>query len=447
MQQLLTVQGEADWAQLRRRKLSTVLDPMVIRTAYLFFSGATGRDSGVTGRNEGQREAAWRTIDANVGALLTFVDAVLLWDEIPVFSATPAFPENRLLTEEPLAGMFWPICVTGDEAKACRASAATEAGRLSGANPDLVTQVVQELPSFGYEWQPDTPFTDSPALSRSQPLEPNRRFLDFVLSGLLFDAYAQRLSSEDTHQSVRVLQPRRARLLAQAVTGATAADAFAAVDRQVGLVSLPTAPTFLPLLLQETDILTPAHLADRLMVWRTTGAVREYRAWLGRLHAALTESNAAHVPSADRTSGLLAGLDPAAIPSLDPAVCSLHSAVSGLDPAVSGLDTAVSGLHPAVSSLDPAVVSGLDPEVAAELAAELAEIAASTGGAAADLAVDVGIEAFAMPTHAGDGNRPVGFGMQQLAGGRHQKLMYRAVASKGRYQELSNRLCRIWFNG
>jgi hypothetical protein len=400
MQQLLTVQGEADWEQLRRRRLSTVLDPMVIRTAYLFFSGATGRDSGVTGRNEGQREAAWRTIDANVGALLTFVDAVLLWDEIPVFSATPTFPENRLLTEEPLAGLFWPICVTGDEAKACRASASAEAERLGGTNPDLVIQVIKDLPSFGYEWQPDTPFTDSPTVSPSSPPEPNRRFLDFVLCGLLFDAYAQRLSTEDHHQAVRVLQPLRARLLAQAATGATAAEAFAAVDRQVGLVSLPTAPTFLPLLLQETDILTPAHLADRLMVWRTTGAVRDYRAWLGRLRTALAQSSAVQVPSADRPPG-----PPSA------ALC------------------------------------GLDAGVAAELAADLAEIAASTGGAAADLAVDVGIEAFAMPAGAGDGGRPVGFGMQRLAGGRHQKLMYRAVASKTRYQELSNRLCRIWFNG
>ena len=151
-----------------------------------------------------------------------------------------------------------------------RASAAAEAERVSVADPAVVARLVEDLPAYGWEWRPDTPFADIPTLPAA-PADPRRRFLDLVLCGLIFDAYAQRLSG-GPEPALRVLQPRRARLLAQAATGAPPDEAFAAVGRRVGLVSLPQAPTFLPLLLQESDILTPAHLADRLMVWRTTPA-------------------------------------------------------------------------------------------------------------------------------------------------------------------------------
>jgi hypothetical protein len=377
MQRLLTVQGEADWDQLRRRKLTTVLDPMVMRVADLFFAGAAGREPG-------RREAVWHTIHANVGSLMTFVDAVLLWDEIPVFSCAPApapaaafafaFAEGRLLEREPFAGLFWPVHITGDEKRACQASAIAEMGRVNGADPALVNRVTEELPGYGYEWQPESlPGAPSPAMP-----EPRRRFLDFVFCGLLFDAYAQRLSTEEGGQPVqaqRVLQPKRARLLAQVATGAAAADAFAELARRAGLTSFPTAPTFLPLLLQESDIFTPAHLADRLMMWRTTGAVRDYRAWLARLRTALATG-----------------------------------------------------------------------EMPDGLATDLTAIARGTGGASADLAVDVGIEAVALPPGATD-DRLVGFARQSLAGGRHQKLMFRALASRNRYLHLSDRLCSIWGNG
>lgn len=412
MQRLLTVQGEADWDQLRRRRLTTVLDPMVMRVADLFFAGAAGREPG-------RRGAAWHTIHANVGSLMTFVDAVLLWDEIPVFSSAPAppegspaptpapaFAESRLLEQEPLAGLFWPVHVTGDEKRACQGSAIAELGRVDSTDPALVQRVMEELPAYGYEWQPGTPPAAQPgtppaaqpgtpptgqpgALPTGTPgppparmpgvaasAEPRRRFLDFVFCGLLFDAYAQRLSTEEsgeTAQAQRILQPKRARLLAQVATGAAPSDAFAELARRTGLTSFPTAPTFLPLLLQESDILTPAHLADRLMMWRTTGAVRDYRAWLGRLRTALATGD---VPD--------------------------------------------------------------------ELATDLTAIARGTGGASADLAVGVGIEALALSSGPGG---LVGFARQSLSGGRHQKVMFRALASRNRYLHLSERLCNIWCNG
>jgi hypothetical protein len=244
MHNLLTVAAADDWQQLRRRNLTTVLDPTMLHTADLFFTG--GADLGPA-----RRDQVWQRIDENAGALMTFVDAVLLWDELPVFSATPVFAQRRLLGREPLADVFRPVLVTGDEHRACRAGAQAETTRAR-ASPELA-------------------------------------------GALLFDAYAQRLSTDGRVpvQAQRILQPERSRQLARTATGAapgTGDEAlFATMARRVGGVArFPAAPTFLPLLLQEDDILTPGHLADRLMVWRTTSAVRDYRAWLRRLRAALT---------------------------------------------------------------------------------------------------------------------------------------------------------------
>ncbi len=56
----LTVSEEADWAELRPRQLTAVLDPMVVRTADLFISGASAV-------GDDRRDTVWHAIDATSG--------------------------------------------------------------------------------------------------------------------------------------------------------------------------------------------------------------------------------------------------------------------------------------------------------------------------------------------------------------------------------------------
>jgi hypothetical protein len=99
MNVVLNVASPDDWETLRSRNLMTVLDPMVLRTADLFFSGPTRIP-------EDERDAVWRAIDANIGALMTFVDAVLVYDDLPVFSYERTFREGQLLELDPLTDLL-----------------------------------------------------------------------------------------------------------------------------------------------------------------------------------------------------------------------------------------------------------------------------------------------------------------------------------------------------
>jgi hypothetical protein len=379
---VLQVGSETDWDQLRQRKLMTVLDPMVLRTADLFFSG-----SAIVPRSA--QEAVWQAIEANVGALMTFVDAVLLYEELPVFSYTATFHEGRLLTLDPLTDVLWPVLIHGAAYENCKDSALAEIGPLNAVPAELVADVLADLAAFSYEWQPAAPY--DPAVQAP--------FFAFVLGGLIFDAYAQRLTVDGgspQDQAQRILQPKRARLLAEVALGhrrpPPGVDAEAAVFAEIAsrvqaavpglapVTTYPRAVTFLPLLV--TEIAQgdgPEHLLDALMGYRSKGSVQDYRTWVGKLRAAL--------------------------------------------------------------------LAGTVPET---LQADLRAISQRAGGEAGrpvdfELGLDVLTALPSAKLKAGSGL--IGFVKQQLPGGRYQKLMYRALVAQNNYFDLSRRLRQIWLAG
>lgn len=382
MNDVLHVEWPDDWETLRSRNLMTVLDPMVLRTADLFFSGPTGIP-------DDERAAVWQAIHANLGALMTFVDAVLVYDNLPMFSYERSFQETRLLELDPLSDVLWPVQIHGLAYDECKQSAIAEIGPLRSISPELVDDVVADLAAFKYEWHPaNVPYERAV----------DDRFYAFVLGGLMFDAYAQKLSVEHgspTEQAQRVLQPKRARLLAEVAIGhrlqrdpGTDPEqaVFEEIARRVpptvsGLASVSTfsrTVTFLPLLLNQVDAYSgPAHLLDVLANYRSKGSVEDYRAWLGSLREAL------HL--------------------------------------------------------------GQLPD---NLRADLQEISdRANAQAGSPVKFEVGLDALAVPSvkASAEGNRLIGFVRQYLPGGRYQKLMYRALSAQNNYFDLSKRLHQLWF--
>lgn len=209
MVQLLVVADDAAWEQLRQRDLMTVVDPMVLRTAELFFSGAPS-----DGR---ARSAIWAAIDANLAALMTFVDVVVTQVALPVFSYGAAFPDNNLFGLDQLAELLWPVAVSGDAYLSMVRSASAEVDRrmaTAAAEGSLLDGILSELAAFEYEWRP---LSLPDALS-----ERDQRLHAFLLGLLVFDGFAQQLSVEGgrpAEQARRVVQPRRSRLFAEIALG------------------------------------------------------------------------------------------------------------------------------------------------------------------------------------------------------------------------------------
>ncbi len=77
MPDVTTVASAEDWAALRDRRVSTVIDPAVIRIAGLFFDGPEGPLN--------REDTAWPILRANIQSLAAFVDAVVLERGISVF--------------------------------------------------------------------------------------------------------------------------------------------------------------------------------------------------------------------------------------------------------------------------------------------------------------------------------------------------------------------------
>ncbi|WP_090423156.1 hypothetical protein [Mycobacterium europaeum] len=382
MNNVLHVETGRDWEELRSRNLMTVLDPMVLRTAELYFSGPTRIP-------EDERDAVWQAIDTNIGALMTFVDAVLLYDNLPVFSYERSFPESQLLTLDLLTDVLWPVQMHGAAYQECKQSAIEEIGSLRSISRALVQDVLGDLAAYKYEWHPA-------GVEHERAVDP--RFYAFVLSGLMYDAYAQKLSVSGgaaTEQAQRILQPKRAKMLAEVAIGHRSPhhpgiDPEQAVFEEIArlvprtvpglapVATFPTTVTFLPLLLNQLDQYGgPADLLDVVAKYRNKGSVQDFRAW----HARLRED--------------------------------LH------------LGRLPSGLQD-----------------------DLRKISAEANGeAGSPVKFEVGLDALAVPAvkAAAEGNKLIGFVKQHLPGGRYQKLMYRALNAQNNYFDLSKRLRQVWF--
>jgi hypothetical protein len=278
--QEIALKTGADWQRLRDEKLTTVLDPMIFRTAELFLAGGgKASDDGET----------WRALSANLAGLAAFFDAIVLHERLPIFDYDITFPEGPELGAFASSRLVSIVNAEQEVLAPVRVASAAYAPLREAALKELSGQpaipaaeraaVLSELTVFDYRW---TPFLEG---FDAAP-DDERRLATFLYGGLLFSAYAQELRG--TH----VLQQKRARVFSQLAFGTAADDQMlfarlaglpeAAPDAVSTALDIPSLPGFLPYLLREAADDPRAMLAKALEL-RSDPDVVAYRGWHNRL--------------------------------------------------------------------------------------------------------------------------------------------------------------------
>ena len=284
------VEDEASWRGLVERRLTTVLDPMVYRAGEIFLRGRSGRAIGNAPAVPLDEARAWDFLDKNLLSLGFFFDALILNERLPIFNYGDTFDMHLNFEERSFAvfndadhpviepvdvgwGAYMPI-----KQEALAALRATLEGRGAQGGPWLpageARSILDELSHVEFQWD----IAMGPELDALLPSEADRRLGRFLLGGMIFGKYADRMQSEHW------LQPKRARLFVQATTGGAAPGRddemklFEWLAKTYNLPALSTwQPTFLHLLLERAKTLRdfPAIVRDL----RRSGPVRDYRAW------------------------------------------------------------------------------------------------------------------------------------------------------------------------
>jgi len=287
----IRIESDADWALLTRRGLTTVLDPMVFRAGEIFLRGRSGHALGDGPAVPLDEARAWDFLDKNLLALGFFLDALILNERLPLFNYGDTF-DMHLNFEQRSFAVFndsgRPAIETVDVTWSAympikEGALDTLAERLGADRPaaagDALTHaeaqsIVDELSHAEFQWDIGL----GPQLEARLTSDLDRRLGRFLLGGMIFGGYADRLQSEHW------VQPKRARLLVQATAGRGAATRdderalFAWLAERYGLPALTTwQPTFLHHVLQEaTSLRDIPRIVARL---RASGAVADYRAW------------------------------------------------------------------------------------------------------------------------------------------------------------------------
>jgi hypothetical protein len=301
---IIKVTEPEDWATLKGLGADVVLDPVVLRTAHLFLQGRRGTD---------KPDEVWEAIEGNIGALASFVDAVIMNKQIPVFNygltydISPPSPGIRIEWRPEPAELF-EVC--GDALTGVHIS--LKEGPTQGEYFTLVTnaydqvrnhapfpnalmqEVVTRLRAFDYAWEPRKSLPGAavnalnPALASYDDASSGKTAADMVrnyLAGcLIFSGFAQKLGGD------HVLPPGWSRLyaaaalpedkdeakLAEEALFRRLADAGNTDQLGIGRTVQFDQPTFLPYLLELEDTATPEALFRRAIALREEPAVQQY---------------------------------------------------------------------------------------------------------------------------------------------------------------------------
>lgn len=387
----IMIESQEDWWKLRERGLMTVLDPLVMRIADLYFHGASHRlpyYQPTLRADTESLEDMWRILSKNIGSLITFVDQVLISSELPVFSYTDTFKESQLLQHPSLRDALRPVVVGGSVYEASVESAVDVISYRNHVPDEVVATVVEDLTGLDYDWLPA--IDELMGYAAAEDL-----FTAFLLGGVLFDGYAQQLSIENGEakgQARRIVQPDRASLLLAALgIGQVGPDEDTAVFDELMELSNEEAlgiprvtrysglPTFLPLILEKEKPASTQHLAEILMDWTNKPAIRDYREWLDRVREAI---HLGHTP-----------------PNLGPELKTVVQRVKGADQGATGLQ-------------DIQLTVTILP------------------------APGVGVQ---VPLNL------LGVTRQFLPGGRHQRLLFHAIRAQKHYFDIERHLRHLWF--
>jgi hypothetical protein len=265
-----------DWGTLRKRGLTTVVDPMIYRAGELFCAGY---------RQAPHPIQTWSALSANLAGLSAFFDAIVYNDQLPIFDYGITFPEAEIVgagtgyrlvpgvnvNDEILV----PIRVHEPVYAPVKEAALAELRDRPAIGAELRSSMLSEMTAFRYAWEP--------TLTGTENEDPDERRLSILLfGGLLFSGYAQEL------RGLHLLQPKRGKLFGEVAFGTAADDAAlyarlaslpeAAPDAVSNALELPRLPSFLPYLIDQKPR-TPGELLRLALAQRTDRDVLAYRRW------------------------------------------------------------------------------------------------------------------------------------------------------------------------
>lgn len=225
-----------DWKALGELGADAVLDPVVVRTAHLFLLGRSGTT---------RPDEVWRSLKGNIGALATFVDAIVLRERIPVFNygITYDVPGHVSLSEDqrvvwrPEPAELLAVCEEALTAVHIAfkegpnqyqgeyfdlvAKADAQAREHAPLPSALVREVVSRLEAYDYRWEPREIPANVPTNALTPALQSYREELfgpdtdagtvrRYLTGCLIFSGFAQKLQGD------HVVPPGWSRLYAAA---------------------------------------------------------------------------------------------------------------------------------------------------------------------------------------------------------------------------------------
>ena len=262
---------------------------MVFRAGEIFLRGRSGNALGNAPVLPLDASRAWDFLDKNLLALGFFFDALILNERLPIFNYGDTFDMHLNFEQRVFAAFndadqpaIEPVDVTWSAYVPIKekALAALQTRLLGGSKIDgpwlpraEAQLIIAELSHVEFQWDIGL----GPQLTDLLPTDLDRRLGRFLLCGMIFGEYADRMQSEHW------LQPKRASLFVQATTGGGSGrkdeqELFEWLAKTYQLPALSCwQPTFLHLVLERAKSLSDIPgIVNKL---RKSGPVQDYRAW------------------------------------------------------------------------------------------------------------------------------------------------------------------------
>lgn len=272
----ITIRETTDWKkQLLYQGLNVVIDPMVFRSGELFLKGASGVENS---------ENVWSLLTANLHAISTFFDCLVLNEKIPVFNYGDTFDmhlnfDQRMLTRiNQFEDVLYDVDVEFGIYQQVKTAALAELKKIYEGprkiQRTVVKEILSELSVAEYQWKPNIGELEYELKSNDE-----KELAAFLLGALIFGGYAQQLEGE------HFLQPKRSRILLALALNAKSTQyslentLFEELRAKANtpIEDLPWRPTFFPYLLSKAT--TPTGILKEVVKLRKNKAVADYRAW------------------------------------------------------------------------------------------------------------------------------------------------------------------------
>jgi len=233
----------------------------------------------------------WGAIDKNLHGLLTFFDALLTRDRLPVIQ----YEETFASPERPLNDLLGPIGVPVEIAPALYADAKRNLveklnQRLDRFPKQLAHDVNQELGAFAYDWHPKLPGLQATTVEQ-------RKVAEFLVGGMVFGSYAQATGTDHLVQAnrstllLKVSAPQPELSMWRSGQERILFDQFKKhcndPASNVRATDFAAPPSVLPyLLLQKPAPTQPMDLLTRCLSLRKNRLGQDYRTWYANMRQA-----------------------------------------------------------------------------------------------------------------------------------------------------------------